>query len=517
MSPKALTSYDQIPYVSKPLPQTHPSRLAAVASMFGLTYAPPKTARVLELGCGSGVNLLGMAHFMPDAKFVGVDLSIVQIHEAQRRAEELGTKNVTYRHMSIDEIDPSFGEFDYIICHGVFSWVPPNVQQAIMRVSNENLAPEGIAYISYNVQPGWRLRQILRDTLLALTPSEMPVEKRWVYGTAWIKDALELSAEGDKQPLLHQALAQIMESVTKSKDGKVSEQRDLRYLVHEYLEVNNEPILFKEFLAKANEADLAYLGDAEPSSMVRHITNPALAKFFKGHPTHSMAESEQSIDILLGRTFRQSLVVKGNRTRQINRALSSNVFKNLHIQTHILKIMGENKEAQYHHFKVGHMQTQPPYGTAALEALSEYAHMSAQFGKLYEKFAELSNGTEEMFTEILFSLLGMGVIEIFADPYIPELPKGATPMALMDIGPGRDRTTNAIGEAIMLDPMQTLVLPLLVGDWDRSDVIAKLEALHAKGAFDINPQPADSDQLKGLLGAALDAAVARFKLLGVLG
>jgi len=506
---KTLAEYDQVPYLANPLPQTHPSRLAAIASMFGLSYVPPKSAKVLELGCASGVNLLGMAHFMPDAQFVGVDLSIVQVHEAQRRAKAINANNVTYHHMSIDEIGPDFGQFDYIIAHGVYSWVPNEVQKAILRVCRENLSNEGIAFVSYNVLPGWRMKQAARDVFMALTPPNVPAAARWEYGINWIKEMMEISKAEEKKPLLHQTIANELENILVKKD--------LRYLAHEYLEVHNEPLLFREFLNQIGEAELTYLGDAEPSSMVRHLTNPKLQEFFKKHPPGGMAETEQAIDIIAGRTFRQSLMVKGSRKAKMNRALTPEFFKNLHIQARMAKTTEQDGQVKYLHQKHGPLNALPPYGTGALEILIELAGMPAPYKLLFDKFAEATQGTESMFAEILFSLLGMNVIEIFADPYMPNLPKGATPLAVLDAESGRHVTANAVGEPIGLDPLQILILPLLKGNWDREEAITKLVSMHSKGLFNINPTPADDEQMKQVLGGILDKTEGILQNFGVVG
>jgi methyltransferase-like protein len=228
-----------------------------------------------------------------------------------------------------------------------------------------------------------------------------------------------------------------------------------------------------------------------------------------------LAQAEQAIDIIMGRTFRQSIMVKGNRHRQINRALTPAFFKNLYIQTRIFKKENEKKEIVYTHNRVGKLNAQAPYGTAALEVLTE-AGSPTEFSKLAAKFEELSKGNADVFAELLFSLLGGSVIDIFADPVTPALPKGATPLALMDIAPGRNITTNAHGEIVALDPMQTLILPLLKGDWNRDEVVSKVEALWAKGAFNINPAP-EKDQLKDLFGNLVDGTLAALKSVGIVG
>jgi SAM-dependent methyltransferase len=158
-------NYDDLPYVSYPVPSTHPGRLAAVAKIFNLSTPSVTAARVLELGCASGGNLIPLAARHPNAYFLGVDFSGRQIEEGARRIAGLRLANVRLRQQSLTDLRPEDGTFDYIICHGVYSWVPAPVRDAILRIAHENLAPTGVAFISYNVLPGWRVRQTLRDAI----------------------------------------------------------------------------------------------------------------------------------------------------------------------------------------------------------------------------------------------------------------------------------------------------------------------------------------------------------------
>ena len=104
-----------------------------------------------------------LAH--PDAEVIGVDLSPQQIAHGRELVAKIGLKNLDLRAMSLTDIDASFGKFDYIICHGVFSWVPPEVRDAILRICRENLSAEGVAYISYNTYPGWKTSDVVRDAM----------------------------------------------------------------------------------------------------------------------------------------------------------------------------------------------------------------------------------------------------------------------------------------------------------------------------------------------------------------
>src|SRR5262249_29590623 len=160
------TSYDDVPYDSHPIWVTHPDHLAVIATLAGMRPAPVEHCRVLELGCASGGNLIPMAVALPESQFVGIDLSPAQVADGQATIAALGVRNVTLEAQSILDLDESIGTFDYIVCHGVYSWVPPAVQDGILAVFARHLAPQGVAYVSYNTHPGWHLRGMVRDMML---------------------------------------------------------------------------------------------------------------------------------------------------------------------------------------------------------------------------------------------------------------------------------------------------------------------------------------------------------------
>ncbi|MFM7110147.1 MAG: methyltransferase domain-containing protein, partial [Planctomycetota bacterium] len=159
--------YDEVPYHSRCFIQTHPQRLGFIGRLFGMNPAPASKCRVLELGSASGGNLIPLAMRYPNSQFLGLDYAQVQVTAGQKQVEELGLKNLEIRQADLGTYDVSKdGKFDYIICHGVYSWVPPQVQKAIMSICSKALSPQGIAYISYNCYPGWKMREIIRDAML---------------------------------------------------------------------------------------------------------------------------------------------------------------------------------------------------------------------------------------------------------------------------------------------------------------------------------------------------------------
>jgi cyclopropane fatty-acyl-phospholipid synthase-like methyltransferase len=154
-------SYDEFPYPGGTFRPTHPTHLAMIMRMFGLTPVSPKNCRVLELGCSIGSNLIPMAQDLPDSEFVGIDLSARQVEEGQGTISELGLENIELRQLSIMDVDESLGKFDYILCHGVYSWVPHEVQQRILEIGKQHLTDSGIQYVSYNTYPGWHTWPVL--------------------------------------------------------------------------------------------------------------------------------------------------------------------------------------------------------------------------------------------------------------------------------------------------------------------------------------------------------------------
>jgi len=159
------SSYDVVPYPSFPFPQSHPDRLATLATLFGMRPPPVKRCRVLELGCASGGNLIPMAVELQESTFVGIDLSIRQLAEGQAAIEALGLQNIQLMHMNILDVPADCGQFDYIIAHGVYSWVPPAVQDQILAICKQHLSPNGVGDVSYNTYPGWHFRGMIRDMM----------------------------------------------------------------------------------------------------------------------------------------------------------------------------------------------------------------------------------------------------------------------------------------------------------------------------------------------------------------
>ena len=159
--------YDAVPYRHGAVPDSHPARIGAIARLLGIPAAPPDRCRVLELGCGEGMNLLPLAERFPKSEFVGVDFSAKQIAVAEAAREACGIGNARFVCADLRAWKPDGGAFDYVIAHGVYSWVPAEVRDRLLALCAGALSPNGVAYVSYNTLPGWSLPGGVRKILLS--------------------------------------------------------------------------------------------------------------------------------------------------------------------------------------------------------------------------------------------------------------------------------------------------------------------------------------------------------------
>lgn len=303
MQPSVEISYDALPYENFPFPRSHPDRLATVALLAGHEPPPIDRCRVLELGCGRGGNLLPMAEALPASHFVGLDLSVRQIDEARATAAALDLGNIEFIPASILDVDTAFGQFDYILCHGVYSWVPAEVRDKILAICRHNLQPEGLAYVSYNVYPGWYPKRMVREMLLYRLQGITDPVARAGAARAYL-DFLVERAETSEPTYGAELRAQASFWRTKSDT----------YLVHDLLETVNHPLYFHEFMQYAAGHGLGFVGETRVH-VARQIALSKAADSFAAWNL-SAVEREQQLDFLENSAFRQSVLCRAEAKRQ---------------------------------------------------------------------------------------------------------------------------------------------------------------------------------------------------------
>jgi len=303
---ETLPGYDEIPYESFPITETHPDRLAVIGRLFGLACPDPARARVLELGCAAGGNLLPIAWYLPETHCVGLELSRTQALRGAALADVLELRNIEIRHQDLKAFAPEGEPFDYIIAHGLFSWVPPAVQEHALRICGSRLAPGGVAYISYNTLPGGRQRSMLRDMLLHHARSHTRPRDRLAAAREMIEF---LATPLEAEPPGHDWLRAELNRLRGARDS---------YLYHEYLEETNDPLLFSDLVTRAGDHGLQYLADTQLHTLFPSTLGAAaessLARF------DDLIDEEQYADFLRLRPFRQTLLCRAadGLTREID-------------------------------------------------------------------------------------------------------------------------------------------------------------------------------------------------------
>ena len=308
-------SYAELPYVSHCHPHANIDKLCAMGRLFGLPTASARSCRVLELGCASGGNLLPLAERWPDSEFVGVERSAAQLGRARDLAAELGLTNVELLELDIRGLEPGkLGHFDYIICHGVFSWVPAEVQDRILALLPELLSPRGLALVSYNVYPGWHMREMVRELMVfrARTEQDAPAQVRAARAAVeLVCDAVAARREhiGAEAPgLYEQSLAREREVVRRVPDA---------FLCHEHLEQDNTPMLFHQFVARAEARGIAYVGDAALETMVTRDLPEATIQQLRTLAGDRIA-FEQYLDFVRNRELRNSVLCRADAQPRVD-------------------------------------------------------------------------------------------------------------------------------------------------------------------------------------------------------
>lgn len=297
------TIYDEVRYSNFPYAQTHPDRLATVAVLHGIEPPDPFTARVLEIGCGAGGNMLAMAAATPGLTAVGVDLAATPIAEAQQAVQEIGLTNAEFHQADVRDLtNGRLGQFDYVIAHGVYGWMPEEADDALLATIKASLTPDGIAYVSFNAQPGGYFRRMLRDAGL------------WHAR----KEAGAL-AQAAKAQELYRFLAEhrVTEADTYgallSREIPVLADAPSYRLVHDDLGEFWTPRWFGQFAEHAAGHGLGYVGEADLFSLRTEMLPEGVEPLAWELVDGDRVAFENLSDVLTARHFRQSVICHAGR------------------------------------------------------------------------------------------------------------------------------------------------------------------------------------------------------------
>lgn len=415
-------AYDEMPYESNPYFQTHPEHLRTVGVLFGMDPVKIENARILELGCASGGNIIPIAYNSPKSKLVGIDNSQIQIDLANKEIKELGLKNIEFKCCSILDINESIGKFDYIIVHGIFSWVPVAVRSKIFEICSKLLTDQGIAYISYNTLPGWNMVKSIRDMMLYHGSFFTNIHDKINQSKIFL-NFVSSSLDGQNSPYA---------SFLKQEIQLLSNQPD-SYIRHEHLEDINQPYYFNDFMKEANNLDLQYLADAHISSMF--LGNMPQKVIDQLSVINDIIRLEQYMDFIYNRRFRTTLLCKKNIN--LNRSLTTNDINKFYLTFKVvpekplssidLNNTAENLKFYYNNTEVN-VATTSPSMKAILYTFSENILNPLKVDEVVKLASKKVKVTvDQIKTDLLnqampFVLKGLISITLSKNNYVTEIP-----------------------------------------------------------------------------------------------
>lgn len=483
-----VTSYDVVPYIGYSFKQTHPDRLATAAKLFGMSPAPIENCRVLEIACGDGGNLIPMADALPNSRFVGFDLAGQAVARGQAVVDELGLKNIELRQMDLMDVGTELGEFDYIIAHGVYSWIPAPVRDKMIELCRSLLAPQGVAYVSYNTFPGWHLWRVGRDIMRFHTRDMSDPEERITQGMTLLK-FLQLNFQGDERKY------DLIGYVMREHLDKMQQYHHHEHIFHDDLADINDPVYFYQFAQHAAQHGLQFLAEAELFEMQSHGYPEPIRQMLAQFPTNQVVLKEQYLDFLKGRAFRQTLLCRAER--KLNRELNAQQLADFYLSS-LTKASSANPDLRpgavesFEGSKGGQLQTDFPLAKAALielqkaqprpmkldEIIVKAQQRLAEAGIVEDQSQEAASERASVLTEILLAACKSGLARVrmsapFLTTEISEKPV-AYHLARYQAQQS-EMVTNVLHDRIEIDnPVGLELLRLLDGTRNRAALIEAL-------------------------------------------
>ena len=461
-------AYDLVRYPGQAYPRAHPDHMAVAAILCGMEPAPVEQCRVLEIGCNQGGNLIPMAYWLPRSEFVGIDRAATTIARAQARIQRTGLTNIRVQAMDLVDVGPEFGEFDYIIAHGIYAWVPQPVREKLLTLCKERLKPNGVAYVSYNTYPAGHLRAVSRDAMgFHAAAAGLTGEKRVPEGKAFLKF------------LMDSTLAEIGKAVYRSEFERQRNRED-EGIFHDELAADYTPCYFAEFMTAAEEHKLQFLAETRLADMLKPPITPEALELITQFSGEDLIAFHQYLDFLTFRGFRETLLC--HPEIRLRRSGAIRAVERMYVASPLRKFgVMENGETEFRMSrKRGRIATANPMTIAVAERLEEMWPREEHFDHLFAATAstmppECRPQAREDLAKILIGIAAMGLAEfrtrrIPAAARLSEKPM-ASPLARIEAEAG-DVITTLLHQSMQLeDASSKRFILLLDGTRTHSDLV----------------------------------------------
>jgi SAM-dependent methyltransferase len=281
-----------------------PSWLNYVAALNGVKpQRLDRAFRYLELGCGFGTSSVVNAAAFPSGAFHACDLNEAHIASGRAYAERLGIDNIelraqTFAALLADDLPP----FDFIVLHGVYSWVDAATRDVIRQLLSRLLAPGGLVYVSYNALPGWSHELPLRKLLVELAPRSGTAAER-SERAAGAMDALR--AGGLRYFTANPGAGAAVDAYVRGEG---------HYLAHEFMNAAWEPFYGVDVGDEFASIGLQIVGSAT-------LANNHLPLMIDGQAAEAISslpsrrQQQLAIDFAINQRFRRDVFVRSTGAR----------------------------------------------------------------------------------------------------------------------------------------------------------------------------------------------------------
>ncbi|MFO0849302.1 MAG: class I SAM-dependent methyltransferase [Gemmataceae bacterium] len=475
----AAFAYDAVAYRTRPMGQFHPDRLDVVGRLFGLSPAPAERCRYLEVGCGTGTHLIAAALALPAARFVGIDLSRTAIEAGRAAVAELGLANVELAHADLTSWNPGPEPFDYIAAHGVYSWVPAPVRDRLLALCGRALAPNGLAYISYNTYPGCRFREAVWDMLKFHTREATDPPARISAAKEFITFLTAAQTDSDDPA------ARLVMNWAK----KASDPDRVHWLYHDDLSEVNDPVYLLDFVRHAGEHGLRFAAEAVVMDMYPVGLPPLVCQVLAGLADQDLLLKEQYLDFVRLRSFRQTVLCRAgleprpepNPTR----------VRELFVTTAAKQVCEPGPGVAFELRPGVRGRIDQPLPAAVLDALIDRSPGRLSFTELSHACQAKagSEGSDAGLVGVLFDLYTTGLIDLHGfRPAVPGAPgerPTASPLARREAAAGAAVTTLYHTTVTLDEPIRRLVR-LLDGTRDRAAIANEMRSVVPADQLDAN-------------------------------
>ncbi len=522
---KLMQSYEDVPYASLSYPQTHPDRLRMLGMLMGMVPAPLNGCRVLELGCAVGGNIIPMAYGLPESSFLGIDFSPGQIRTAQNFANALGLENIQLMQADILSLTEELGMFDYIIAHGVYSWTPAEVREKVMWLFKNNLAPNGVAYLSFNAYPGWRMQGAMRDMMRYHTRETENNKERLDKAQKLIGFLARSVDTQDQYGIFLNAYRDLLNIYNQFDIQRRKDTHDDEFgLIHDDLGEINDAFYFHEVVSHASQHGLQYLIGADFAQSVIENLKPETTKTLFSM-SDDVVEVEQYLDFLRNNNFRQILFC--HEEIDVKRLVKPDKswLQKFYAASHTRPVTDNGRLILRGKFNKEFI-TDHPVSQAALNYLHHVAPKSIQLKELLEHAVRNVYGkgpgamNESMIEsetngllDSLFTAFSKNMILVEFRSSGPDfvITPGERPLASRlarwQVQQGCAKVTNLRHETLDLLHLSGFLLPYLNGENDREallTIIGKLVQNETATFIDKDGQAASSETIRNILKQELE-------------